>query len=74
MVIKIKTMVIERINNEIVLRIPPFVHFEEVQRIVDLIRYKEATARSKAKQEDIDEIVADSKKGWWKQNRGRFVK
>jgi len=67
-------MIIERINNEVVLRIPPFVRFEEVQRIVDLMRYKEATARSKAKQEDIDKIVADSKKGWWEQNRNRFIK
>ena len=67
-------MIIERINNEVVLRISPLVRFEEVQRMVDLMRYKEATARSKAKQEEIDKIVADSKKGWWKKNRDRFVK
>ena len=67
-------MVVERINNEVVLRISPFVRFEEVQRMVDLMRYKEATARSQAKQEKIDKIAADSKKGWWEKNRDRFIK
>ena len=71
---KLGNMVIERINNEIVLRIPSFTNFEEMQRMVDLMRYKEATARSKAKQEDIDKIVNDSKKGWWEKNRNHFIK
>ncbi len=67
-------MIVERINNEVVLRIPSFVNFDEIQRVIDLMRYKEATAHSKAKQKDIDKIVSDAKKGWWKENRSRFIK
>lgn len=66
-------MIVERINNEVVLRIPSVVGFDEVQRIIDLMRYKEATAGSKAKQKDIDKIVSDAKKGWWEKNRSRFI-
>ncbi len=67
-------MIIEQINNEVVLRIPSFVNFDEVQRVVDLFRYKEATARSKAKQKDVDKIAADAKKNWWAKNRSQFIK
>ena len=67
-------MVIERTSNEVIIRIPSFVNFEEIQRVIDLLAYKEATAKSKAKQEDIDKIVNDAKKDWWKQHRTRFIK
>jgi len=67
-------MVIERTNSEVIVRIPSFVNFEEIQRIIDLLAYKEATARSEAKQEDIDKIVIDAKKGWWKKHRSHFIK
>jgi hypothetical protein len=67
-------MVIERTKNEIIMRIPSFVNFEEIQRIVDLMQYKEATARSQATQEDVDEIAREAKKGWWQANRKNFIK
>ncbi len=54
-------MVIERINDEIVIRIPSTVKFDQVQRILDLILYKEATADSIAKQSEIDKIAQDPK-------------
>ncbi|MDR0814988.1 MAG: hypothetical protein LBN37_04455 [Bacteroidales bacterium] len=67
-------MVIERTNSEIIMRIPSFVNFEEVQRMIDLMTYKEATARSWATQEDVNDIARESKKGWWQANRERFIK
>jgi len=72
--IKIHIMVIERTSNELIIRIPSFVDFERVQRIIDLLAYKEATAKSEAKQEDIDKIVNDAKKGWWEKHRAQFIK
>jgi len=67
-------MVIERINDEIVIRIPSSIKFDQVQRILDLILYKEATANSVAKQSEIDKIAQDFKSGWWEKNRDRFIK
>jgi hypothetical protein len=67
-------MIIERTKDEIVMRIPSGINFEEVQRIIDLIMYKEATAQSQATQQDVDDIVREAKKGWWQANRERFIK
>ena len=67
-------MVIERTNDEIIMRIPSFVNFEEVQRMIDLMTYKEATAKSSATQAEVDEIAREAKKGWWQANRERFIK
>jgi hypothetical protein len=67
-------MVVERINNEIVVRIPSHVaNMEDIQRFIDLIVYKEATSHSQANQEDIDKIVKDAKKGWWATNRKQYI-
>jgi hypothetical protein len=66
-------MVIERTDNEIIVRIPPYVGVEEVQRILDMVKLNEITAKSQATQEEIDEIAREAKKGWWKANRERFI-
>jgi len=67
-------MIIERINDEVVIRIPSAIKYTEAQRIIDLILYKEATAGSTARQNDIDKIAQNVKKGWWSKNRERFIK
>jgi hypothetical protein len=36
--------------------------------------YKEATARSKAKQTEIDKIAKEANEGWWNKNRNCFIK
>jgi hypothetical protein len=66
-------MVIERTDNEIIVRIPSYVGVEEVQRILDLVKLNEITAKSQATQEEIDEIAREAKKGWWEANRARFI-
>lgn len=67
-------MVIERTNNEIIIRIPSYVDTEGLQRLVDYLTYKEATAKSKAKQSDVDNLSSEIKEGWWSKNRDRFIK
>jgi hypothetical protein len=66
-------MVIERTDNEIIVRIPSYVGVENVQRFLDLLQWNEATAKSQATQEEIDEIAREAKKGWWEANRDRFI-
>jgi len=36
--------------------------------------YKEATAKSKASQSEIDALATEVKQGLWEKNRSRFVK
>ncbi len=67
-------MLIERTNNEVIIRLPSNVDTEGVQRLVDYLIYKEATANSKAKQSDVDKLSKEIKKGWWKKNSTRFIK
>jgi hypothetical protein len=66
-------MLIER-TSEVIIRLPSYVDIEGVQRLVDYISYKEATAKSKAKQADVDKLVKEIKKGWWDKNKKRLMK
>jgi predicted trehalose synthase len=45
-----------------------------LQRLIDYFTYKEATSNSKATQEQVNKLSKEVKKGWWKQNRKRFIK
>ena len=67
-------MLIERTNTEVIIRLPAYVDTNGLQRLVDYLTYKEATAKSKAKQSDVDDLANEVKAGWWAKNRNRFVK
>jgi hypothetical protein len=47
---------------------------DNIQRIIDLMVYKEATARSQATQDEVDSIAKEAKKDWWRTNKNRFIK
>ena len=55
-------MVIERTSKEIIIRLPSYVDTDGLQRLIDYLTYKEATAKSKAKQSDIDTLATNVKK------------
>lgn len=67
-------MVIERTNKEVIIRLPAYVDTKGLQRLVDYLSYKEATAKSKAKQSEVDALAVEVKKGWWAKNKSRLVK
>ncbi len=67
-------MYIERTSDEIIIRLPSCVDTEGLQQVIDYLCYKEATAKSKAKQSNVDRLATEVKKGWWKKNRSRFIK
>jgi hypothetical protein len=67
-------MLIERTNTEVIIRLPAYVDTNGLQRLVDYLTYKEATAKSKAKQSDVDNLANEVKAGWWAKNRNRLVK
>ena len=67
-------MQIERTASEVIIRLPASVDTTGLQRLVDYLTYKEATANSKATQKKVDKLAREVKKGWWKKNRKRLIK
>ncbi|MCX6162694.1 MAG: hypothetical protein NTV87_15340 [Ignavibacteriae bacterium] len=68
-------MIIERNqNNEILIRLNPNINKYGLQKLLDYIKYLEATSKCKAVQSDIDELADEVTSNWWKKNRKRFVK
>jgi hypothetical protein len=67
-------MIIERTSKEVIIRLPSYVDTEGLQSLIDYLTYKEATAKSKAKQSEVDALADEVKKGWWAKNKERFVK
>lgn len=66
-------MTIERTEKEILIRISSDVSIDGVQEMLDYITYKENISKSKASQEEIDELIKDIKKDWWKNNKERLL-
>lgn len=66
-------MKIERTDKEIIIKLPSWVDITGVQRLIDYLTYDKATSESKARQEDVDQLAKDVKKGWWLNNRDRII-
>ena len=66
-------MTIERIADEVIILLPKFMDVEAIQRTIDLLSIKEATARTEAIQDDIDLISKEVHKNWWTKNRERYL-
>jgi hypothetical protein len=49
-------MILERTNNEILVRLPAYVDLTELQNMLDYLDYKEQTAKTKATQKEVDEL------------------
>jgi uncharacterized protein YdeI (YjbR/CyaY-like superfamily) len=58
-------MIVERINNEILIRIPDNIESSRIQSIINYLRYEELTADSRATRKDVDILNSVAKKGRW---------
>jgi hypothetical protein len=67
-------MIIERVNNEIIIRLPGDLNIDELQDMTDWFQYKEITRKSKAKQADVDTLVSQIKKGRWNKRKITLIK
>ncbi|MFA6402912.1 MAG: hypothetical protein WCX31_15025 [Salinivirgaceae bacterium] len=67
-------MIIERTDNEILIRIPNTVDIEGAQRIIDYIRYQEITSKSVATQDEVDLLADEVNREWWEKNKDTFLK
>ncbi len=66
-------MIIERTNKEVIIRLPGNIDTSYLQDMVDYIRFKEITSKSKATQSQVDSLVEKIKKGRWEKNRKRLL-
>jgi hypothetical protein len=68
-------MQIERTNDKsITITVSSSVDSFGLQRLIDYIKYLEATADTEAQQSEIDQLADDVNASWWKKNRKRFAK
>ncbi len=68
-------MLIKRTDdNQLSITIPSSVDSFSLQRLIDYVKYLEATLNSKAKQSEIDKLADEVNDSWWTNNRKRFVK
>jgi len=67
-------MVIERTKDEVIIRVPSYINTDGLQKLIDYLSYKEATAKSQATQEDVDKLAKEIKKGRWAKTGGKLVK
>jgi hypothetical protein len=58
-------MIVERKNNEIVVRFSVDTSVSKIQSILDYLRYEELTSKSSATESDIKTLTKLSKKGRW---------
>ncbi len=74
-ILKKNKMLIERTNNnQIVITVSSSVDSFGLQRLIDYVKYLEATSKSKAKQSDVDKLADEVNASWWAKNRKRFIK
>jgi hypothetical protein len=68
-------MLIERTDsNKITITVSSSVDSFGLQRLIDYLGYLEATAKSKAKQSEVDKLANEVNASWWAKNRKRFIK
>jgi len=65
-------MKVERSSKEIVIRLSPKTDISGLQKILDYLKFKEIASKSKATQDQIDELARESKSRWWEKNKRRF--
>ncbi|MGJ3235189.1 hypothetical protein [Marivirga sp.] len=58
-------MIVERNENEILVRFPAGTSASKIQSILDYLRYEELTAKSNASIKDLEKIVKESKINRW---------
>lgn len=72
--VTVALMQIERLNNEILIRLSADTDTIGLQRLLDFLKFKEITSTSKVSEEQIGKLAKSSKGDWWKKNKSRFVK
>lgn len=63
-------MIIKRTSrNKLAITISSDFENDGLQRLIDYVKYLEATTKSKAKQSDIDKLAEEVDRKWWAKTR-----
>lgn len=66
---------IERTNkNKLTITLSASIDSYGLQRLIDYVKYLEATSKGKAKQGDVDKLADEVNASWWVKNKKRFIK
>ncbi|SFF43536.1 hypothetical protein [Thermoflexibacter ruber] len=66
-------MLIQQTPTEIIIRIPSGVEVEGLQRLIDFLKFRELVSKSKATQEQVDELASQINKNWWEKNKDKLL-
>ncbi len=66
-------MVIERQNNEIVIRPNGSVNMEAVQKVIDYINVLEIVAQNQGTESEAGQLANSIEGNWWSKNKRRFL-
>lgn len=67
-------MVIQKINKgKLTITLSSSIDTYGLQRLIDYVKYLEATAKSKAKQSEVDKLADEVNASWWAKNKKRFI-
>lgn len=66
-------MVVERQNNEILIRLPDSFDIQEVQRLLDYFRFMESSSKNQGTEEQAASLARQVENNWWKENKSRFL-
>jgi hypothetical protein len=68
-------MKVTRNNNELTISIPDnIMTLGEVQELLDYIKFRSITSKSKASQKDISSLSDEIDESWWNKNKSKFIK
>ncbi|PSR53691.1 hypothetical protein AHMF7605_09210 [Adhaeribacter arboris] len=67
-------MIVERTNNELIIRLPATVDAAEIQDLLSYLRYQELTSKFTVKQSKVDKLARQVNQGWWERNKDKFIK
>jgi hypothetical protein len=66
-------MIIEKKDDEIIIRISSNINLEDIQKSLDFIRYKEILSKSKGTQADADALAKKVNNDWWSENKNKYI-
>jgi hypothetical protein len=65
-------MIIEQTKEEIIFRLRKGSNIDDLQDLTDFLEFTERTKDFKAKQQDVDSLVKDIKKGRWSRTKAQL--
>lgn len=62
-------MIIERTEEEVIFKFPSDLNLDDLQDLADLFNFREVAKKSKATQQDVNQLVKNIKKGRWEKTK-----